>query len=92
MKITLKNCGGQTIELTAAEARDVLDQLRALLDSQKVQDAPLPVWGTRPLLEPLWIAPVYPAVPPVYVGDIVPNPYTITSISGCLNGNAETKQ
>lgn len=32
MKLTIQTCGGQAIELTGAEARDVFKQLRALLE------------------------------------------------------------
>jgi hypothetical protein len=72
MKLTIQTCGGQAIELTGAEARDVFEQLRALLGEAAPFTMPAPWWQPYPLA-PYWVA-------PITVGDVIPDPYTITCV------------
>ncbi|HCZ47996.1 MAG TPA: hypothetical protein DCZ11_03205 [Gammaproteobacteria bacterium] len=71
---------GQRIEMTGAAARDLFEQMRALFDPPKGSGLPYippPVY----VPPPIYVAPA-PCVPgwwqPFGVGDVIPNPFTIT--------------
>lgn len=82
--MTIRLARGQVVELTEDEARELRDSLVRLLGNRPVNGGsdescrPIRNQELRKILDRRLPPIVTPWQPPVYVGDVVPNPFEVT--------------